>query len=544
MKTTRTIDKYFIGLMLDSRSKAEDGGKGSGNFGHKGRPGLRGGSGKGGGMGYKGANKRVSAKELSSLMSKAKDASSTASVMRKWSLDKRMEYFYESTGKHVDNPPPQPHKSFRYYTWHGDVLMNHALRGNGTEKITQEHLNEQINSREATLKCIKQITDNMKPLQDDVMLARGISTPGLSLATLGLNMTEEQYMKALNNPDFIDSLTGYTFRDNGFSSTTIKDVGFLSKAGGIQMNIFAPKGTLGAYIGNNSEFTSEREFLLQRGTQFAITGAKMVNGRLELDVSVIGQEPQPIPEQATTLNPSVSENEGKYSKQWGQGEQPQKQGEQPKQPETPTSPNVPIGVSLGTDMAKNLIKTWPGDSNADKFLNALSNIKKVDDEFLTGIGIDPTQPGWNMVKELFDKVDDDTAEQDFGTPLQQAKGCLLALAVANPQLAEKQIPILWTMMAGKNNIANGKETPTKLSLQSASDVFSKVSKDYQAEKYTPKYAPKVYKEEYAIMNKVFQNAPEALKKMVASQVALESTHPGGVQSSLMTKKLIVAYSFM
>ena len=49
-----TIDRIFIGKA--AKNGLEDGGPGSGNFGHKGRPGLVGGSGKGGGKAYRTAS--------------------------------------------------------------------------------------------------------------------------------------------------------------------------------------------------------------------------------------------------------------------------------------------------------------------------------------------------------------------------------------------------------------------------------------------------------------------------------------------------------
>ena len=55
--TGRTVARMM--LAMDRRSAPdvlEDGGPGSGNFGHKGRPGLRGGSGEGGGGGFKGSS--------------------------------------------------------------------------------------------------------------------------------------------------------------------------------------------------------------------------------------------------------------------------------------------------------------------------------------------------------------------------------------------------------------------------------------------------------------------------------------------------------
>ena len=50
------FDKDAIGAFVGKAEEAEDGGPGSGNFGHKGRPGSVGGSGKGGGKHYRSDN--------------------------------------------------------------------------------------------------------------------------------------------------------------------------------------------------------------------------------------------------------------------------------------------------------------------------------------------------------------------------------------------------------------------------------------------------------------------------------------------------------
>lgn len=51
------LEKALARYVMDAASDVDDGGPGSGNFGHKGRPGLRGGSGKGGGKAYRTGSK-------------------------------------------------------------------------------------------------------------------------------------------------------------------------------------------------------------------------------------------------------------------------------------------------------------------------------------------------------------------------------------------------------------------------------------------------------------------------------------------------------
>ena len=62
----RTIDGRFMRAVIKSGSE-QDGGKGSGNWGHKGRPGLRGGSGKGGGKSAKPESKKSPLEALEPL---------------------------------------------------------------------------------------------------------------------------------------------------------------------------------------------------------------------------------------------------------------------------------------------------------------------------------------------------------------------------------------------------------------------------------------------------------------------------------------------
>ena len=87
------IDRHFLRRTLDGRRiENTDGGKGSGNFGHKGRPGLRGGSGKGGGKafrtteegsasGYVGIQRAKAFKAITEHAKKCKDANTFIDTM-------------------------------------------------------------------------------------------------------------------------------------------------------------------------------------------------------------------------------------------------------------------------------------------------------------------------------------------------------------------------------------------------------------------------------------------------------------------------------
>lgn len=95
--------------------------------------------------------------------------------------------------------------------------------------------------------------------------------------------------------DVFESLSqkvGSTFRDNGFTSTTVLNEKVAS--GNVKMEINVPAGKgVGAYIGSTLGQLDEHEFLLQRGTEFKVTGvSKSAEGYL-IRMDVIGNTPQP-----------------------------------------------------------------------------------------------------------------------------------------------------------------------------------------------------------------------------------------------------------
>lgn len=74
-----------------------------------------------------------------------------------------------------------------------------------------------------------------------------------------------------NNPA---AFIGQTITDGGFASTTVEKINPWSKSNVIQ-HINVPKGKgRGAYVASISKFKNEREFLLQRNSQFKVTDAK------------------------------------------------------------------------------------------------------------------------------------------------------------------------------------------------------------------------------------------------------------------------------
>lgn len=281
---------------------AMDGGKGSGNFGHKGRPGKRGGSGPGGGKHYRGANRRISASDLTAMLH-ASEGSRSHAIETAEDLPSQGRLFDKVTSLVSSVSGRDAREAIGSYSFRGDVMMNGMLRGNKPRSHEQQR--EWRREKETTRKHIEQLTDAIAEtrLPQDAIVYRGVETVDGLVKALGLNMDSETMERMLGNPGFVESLMGYTFCDPGFTSSTIDkrviyDGGF---AEACEMEIFCPKGTQGIYLGHDSQIASEQEYLMQRGTQFVITGASVFNTydgkkRLQLQVTVIAQEPQEIPE--------------------------------------------------------------------------------------------------------------------------------------------------------------------------------------------------------------------------------------------------------
>lgn len=87
----------------------------------------------------------------------------------------------------------------------------------------------------------------------------------------------ELFGKSYDDPissNELEALVGTIITDNGFTSTTVlprKNSHF----GDIAMHITVPPGKgRGAYVANISQYKSEQEFLLARGSNFKVTGIK------------------------------------------------------------------------------------------------------------------------------------------------------------------------------------------------------------------------------------------------------------------------------
>ena len=291
---------------LISKLFSGDGGPGSGNFGHKGRPGEVGGSGPGGGSG--GAEQKSGKVEpTKKFLSSGPDEIKTARERASENVHGDQYSFFSRYMRGILYGEGDGHDAMNYYGFSGDVMMNNLLRSGSPR--TYEQQVEWKNNLEKTKKSIDDLTSviDKNELRSTAVVFRGIrSYSGLS-KVLGLNDQQAADMqKLLSDDDFIKSLVGQTFSDPAFTSTSI-DKEFPRKGGfsaACEMEVVCPAGTKGVYFGDQGRFTDEHEFLLQRGTQFVITSASVEpkwndEKRLLLTVSVVDQVPKDVPEKYT-----------------------------------------------------------------------------------------------------------------------------------------------------------------------------------------------------------------------------------------------------
>lgn len=290
----------------------KDGGPGSGNFGHKGRPGEVGGSGPGGGSGEAPAKTAETKKALSASPEEIKTARERAEN----NLYGNQYAFFSRYMRGIMYGQGDGHDAMNFYGFAGDVMMNNLLRG-GVPRSHEQQVEWKMNlekSRKSIDDLTKVIDGN--ELREPAVVFRGVKTyPGLA-KMIGVKEEDGKKMQdLLNDEDFVKSLVGQTFSDPAFVSTSI-DKEFPRKGGfasACEMEVICPEGTKGVYFGDQGRFTDEHEFLMQRGTQFVITSASVEQKkfsdekRLMLTVSVVDQVPKEVPGSYTSPYPEERE---------------------------------------------------------------------------------------------------------------------------------------------------------------------------------------------------------------------------------------------
>lgn len=147
----------------------------------------------------------------------------------------------------------------------------------------------------ATEKQISSMTNALKAgaSKEDMLLVRGVEPTQTMLKALGLGGGPAF------NDGFLEKLqskVGTSFVDQGFGSSSFQHAdsetgraGFVA-SGKLNMRILAPKGTQMMNIHQGSNYSSENEILLQRGTAYTIAGAyRDSKGFWWMDVVVTNQ---------------------------------------------------------------------------------------------------------------------------------------------------------------------------------------------------------------------------------------------------------------
>ena len=170
-------------------------------------------------------------------------------------------------------------RSLRNYCSDGYQDINGYLRGNAAREFSTEHesiVQRDINNLTETL--------NEHQLGRNMTLYRGVSNPNFIIGDNWQNMSTEE----INNANI-----GRVFRDNGFCSTSVDPNGatdFSQCWTGATIIIQAPADANGMCVGAYSNHTTEREILLQRGSDFRIDGvSRDRHGNCVIRTTLIGR---------------------------------------------------------------------------------------------------------------------------------------------------------------------------------------------------------------------------------------------------------------
>ena len=311
-----------------NKKKASDGGPGSGNHHHDGRPGLVGGSAPQGSGTSSGETPEKIRIKLTAEEPGKKEAEERS---KKENLGDQLSFFARYMNG-IMYGQGKGHDAYYAYNYSGDVLMNNLLRG-GTPRDYKQQV-EWKGNIEKTKEWIDSLTEvcSKNKLRRPAVVFRGISNARGLLKMLGIEPEDmfgpeiskdgvrlsDELSNVMANSDFAKSLVGTTFSDPAFVSTSIdpevpKRVGF---SGACEMEIYCPEGTEGVYGGDQARITDEREFILQRGTQFVVTDAETVEKYpgyspksyiLKLKVMVANQTPKDVPDKYTDAFPEPRE---------------------------------------------------------------------------------------------------------------------------------------------------------------------------------------------------------------------------------------------
>lgn len=139
------------------------------------------------------------------------------------------------------------------YSGSGYASINNKLRSSKGKEVSE------------TIKNMDKAFKKAPALTEDLVVRRGVGSSG----------------------GVFDKLqTGDVFQDHGFVSTSAKPGGGFSKSTSIHIRV--PKGAKGIYMDSKlSLHSSEREFLLPRGSKFRVTGVKTVGGKRQVQMEYL-----------------------------------------------------------------------------------------------------------------------------------------------------------------------------------------------------------------------------------------------------------------
>lgn len=146
----------------------------------------------------------------------------------------------------------------KHYTGSSYVEMNGYLRSQGSRSIS-----------ERSRKAIQGAKEGMRPTTEPILVKRGTGLE--QFESLGVHRGSD---------NLVWSLTGRTFKDEGFLSTSAG--GRAAFSGAARLEIECPVGTPMAYVAPISKYPSENEMLLQAGMEY-----KVLNIRKEGNTFVV-----------------------------------------------------------------------------------------------------------------------------------------------------------------------------------------------------------------------------------------------------------------
>lgn len=227
------------------------------------------------------------------------------------------KHLSEDTEPQWESLTKDQESALTWYTRHGDEVMNPIVSDPAkfdslsdpkarvnpkTLGVSREHLEDICDPddlkaiRSEVLKSIKSLdeaTTNMH-LPSDHLLYRAVDLnhfkgqiPQDIVDNVVKHNTDKDHKSLIKE---LNKLEGLNFTDPSYGSTSIDKAvahNFLNTHSRVVLEIAAPKGTKGSWIGDKSSFEEEKEFLMPRSTKYAIVGVRHGVDHVHLQVSII-----------------------------------------------------------------------------------------------------------------------------------------------------------------------------------------------------------------------------------------------------------------